>query len=94
MTPPCGVHTAISTSFAGRAANSSGSSIGPREPGTGSHGCAGQPPHSSPIGRYVMETVEHREPCCRIQRAVAWMSVGAPRNGIRPLRSQGHRLRI
>ena len=53
----------ISMSFAGRAANSNGSSIGPRARGTGSHGCAWATPSSLPIGRYAMETAGHREPC-------------------------------
>ena len=50
-------------SFAGRAANISGLFIRPREQGTGSDGCAGRTPRSLPIGRYVMETAGHREPC-------------------------------
>src|SRR5215471_18338912 len=50
-------------SFAGRAANSNGSSIGPRAPGTGLPGCAGPSRCSLLIGRYAMETAGHREPC-------------------------------
>ena len=37
--------------------------IGPKARGTGLTGYAGRIPSSLPIGRYVMETAGHREPC-------------------------------
>ena len=50
-------------SFDGRAASSSGWSIRPREPGTGSTGFAVRTRNSSLTGLYAMATAEHREPC-------------------------------
>src|SRR6266446_156158 len=50
-------------SSAGRAASSSGCVTRPRARETGSTGYAGPTQPSLLIGRYVMATAEHREPC-------------------------------
>src|SRR5262245_60687937 len=50
-------------SSAGHAASSSGCVARPGGRETGLIGFAAQIRRSSPIGSYVMETVEHREPC-------------------------------
>src|SRR5438876_6791314 len=51
------------TSSGGYAASSSGCATRPKVREIGSTGYAGPTQHSSPIGRYVMATAEHREPC-------------------------------
>src|SRR5437867_12567233 len=50
-------------SSGGYAASSSGCATRPKVREIGSTGYAGPTQHSSPIGRYVMATAEHREPC-------------------------------
>src|SRR5947199_4283802 len=50
-------------SSGGYAASSSGRATRPKVREIGSTGYAGPTQHSSPIGRYVMATAEHREPC-------------------------------
>jgi hypothetical protein len=50
-------------SSGGPAASTSGWFIRPRVEGTGSTGCAGRCQGSLLIGRYVMATAGHREPC-------------------------------
>src|SRR5580692_448417 len=50
-------------SSGGYAASSSGYVTRPRAREIGSTGYAGPTPRSSLIGRYVMATAEHREPC-------------------------------
>src|ERR1700680_3147274 len=47
----------------GYAASLSGCATRPKARETGSTGYAGPTQHSLPIGRYVMATAEHREPC-------------------------------
>src|SRR3981189_2452827 len=47
----------------GYAASSSGCATRPKARETGSTGYAGPTQHSLLIGRYVMATAEHREPC-------------------------------
>src|ERR1700738_359471 len=50
-------------SSGGYAASLSGCATRPKARETGSTGYAGPTQHSLPIGRYVMATAEHREPC-------------------------------
>ena len=50
-------------SSAGRAANSNGCVLKPKEHATGLIGFAAQIRRSSLIGNCAMETAEHREPC-------------------------------
>src|SRR6266852_8279182 len=50
-------------SSGGYAASSSGCATRPKVRETGSTGYAGPTQHSLLIGRYVMATAEHREPC-------------------------------
>src|SRR5438874_11011344 len=50
-------------SSGGYAASSSGCATRPKVREIGSTGYAGPTQHSLPIGRYVMATAEHREPC-------------------------------
>src|SRR2546427_13153576 len=50
-------------SFGGYAVSSSGCATRPKARETGSTGYAGPTRHSLLIGRYVMATAEHREPC-------------------------------
>jgi len=50
-------------SFAGRAANSSGCVAKPKDREIGSSGFAVPIQIYSPIGSFVMEMAEHREPC-------------------------------
>ena len=50
-------------SFAGRAANSSGCVVKPKDREIGSTGFAALIQICSLIGSYVMEMAEHREPC-------------------------------
>jgi hypothetical protein len=50
-------------SFGGRVASSSGCATRPKAREIGLTGCAVRTRHSLPIGRYVMATAEHREPC-------------------------------
>src|SRR5712675_2080544 len=50
-------------SSGGYAASSSGCATRPKARETGSTGYAGPTQHSLLIGRYVMATAEHREPC-------------------------------
>src|ERR1700730_2283914 len=62
------------TSSGGYAASSSGCVTRPRAREIGSTGYAGPTQHSLLIGRYVMATAEHREPCdsrgsCTVLRA-------------------------
>src|ERR1700747_3712490 len=68
-------------SSGGYAASSSGCVTRPRAREIGSTGYAGPTQHSLLIGRYVMATAEHREPCdlrgsCTV--------LGAPGGGIPP----------
>src|SRR5262245_1095799 len=50
-------------SSGGHVASASGCATRPKAREIGSSGYAGPTQHSSPIGRYVMATAEHREPC-------------------------------
>src|SRR5690348_923701 len=50
-------------SSGGHVASSSGCATRPKAEEIGLTGYAEPTQHSSPIGRYVMATVEHREPC-------------------------------
>src|ERR1700756_5360993 len=50
-------------SSGGHVASSSGCATRPKAEEIGLTGYAEPNQHSSPIGRYVMATVEHREPC-------------------------------
>ena len=68
-------------SSGGHAASSSACAIRPRGEGTGSTGSAERRQRSSPIGRYVMATVEHREPC--VSRGSCTV-LGAPGGEIPP----------
>src|SRR6516225_8633330 len=68
-------------SSGGYAASSSGCVTRPRAREIGSTGYAGPTQHSLLIGRYVMATAEHREPCdSRGSRTV----LGAPGGEIPP----------
>src|SRR5271165_5581531 len=68
-------------SSAGRAANSNGCVLKPKEHATGLIGFAAQIRRSSLIGNCAMETAEHREPC---ESRGSRTDLGAPGGEIPP----------
>ena len=68
-------------SSAGRAANSNGCVLKPKEHATGLIGFAAQIRRSSLIGSCAMETAEHREPC---KSRGSRTDLGAPGGDARP----------
>ena len=68
-------------SSAGRAANSNGCVLKPKEHATGLIGFAAQIRRSSLIGSCAMETAEHREPC---ESRGSRTDLGAPGGEIPP----------
>jgi RNA-directed DNA polymerase len=77
------------------AASTSGWFIRPKAGGTGSTGSAGRHRGSSPIGRYVMATAGHREPCdsrgsCTVLGAAGGESPPADSPTARMRPSAGH----
>src|SRR5262245_4043341 len=68
-------------SSGGHVASSSGCATRPKAEEIGLTGYAEPTRHSSPIGRYVMATAEHREPC---DSRGSCTVLGAPGGGIPP----------
>src|SRR5262245_245404 len=73
-------------SSGGHVASSSGCATRPKAEEIGLTGYAEPTRHSSPIGRYVMATAEHREPC---DSRGSCTVLGAPGGGIPPGDSTG-----